>query len=207
VASTVAVPTVVLGLPSTKSVAALVMRVQAIIDAMTANAKTFVTPIPSLAQVQKDLDALNAAETAFKNHLGPRATRDDAMKVVVVDAHGLRVYVQQVVNGSPSQAEVIVEAAAMTLKKTGARSKNDLAVKQSASGSVRVIARATKGAKAHDWQYSTDGGKTWLDAPSTTKSSTTITGLTPGATVNYRVRALLKTGATDWSQPVSAVVT
>jgi hypothetical protein len=71
---------------------------------------------------------------------------------------------------------------------------------------VHVIAKATKGAKAHDWQFSTDGGKTWIDASPTTKSSTVITGLTPGALVHYRQRVITKTGPGNWCQAVAAIV-
>ncbi|HEX8792060.1 MAG TPA: hypothetical protein VF765_13990 [Polyangiaceae bacterium] len=32
---------------------------------------------------------------------------------------------------------------------------------------------------AYEWQYSTDGGKTWVMAPSTLQAKTTVTGLPP----------------------------
>jgi len=72
---------------------------------------------------------------------------------------------------------------------------------------VHVVAKATKGAKLNDWQYSVDGGKTWVSIPSTTKAKTTISGLTPGVEVTYRQRVQTKAGAQDWSQPISALVT
>jgi hypothetical protein len=48
---------------------------------------------------------------------------------------------------------------------------------------------------------STDGGRTWVDLPLTTKASTTIAGLTPGSTVTLRHRVLTKTGMGDWDAP------
>jgi hypothetical protein len=71
---------------------------------------------------------------------------------------------------------------------------------------VQVLAKATKGAQAHEWQLSTDGGKTWSDLPTTTKASTQVETLTVGATVTFRHRPVTKAGLGDWSQPVSAVV-
>jgi hypothetical protein len=50
---------------------------------------------------------------------------------------------------------------------------------------------------SHDWQYSSDGGKTWISAPSSLQAKTTLSGLTPLTTVMVRQ---------DWDQPVSAVV-
>ncbi len=85
--------------------------------------------------------------------------------------------------------------------------KPPLAVKQTSTGIVHVVAKATKGAKTNDWQYSVDGGKTWVSVPSTTKASTSISGLTPGVAVTYRQRIVTKAGPQDWSQPVSATVT
>jgi len=199
--------TVVLGLPKSTAIAPLIVHVTAIADAMTANKTMFPSPTPALTQVTTDLGTLTSAETAFKNHLGTKAARDAAREVVVSDAHQLLTYVQGIVNSSPSEAETIAVNAGMALKKTGAKSKADLSIRQIASGSVKVVAKATKGAKAHEWQYSTDGGKTWLDASSTTKSSTVVSGLQPGATVSIRKRVVTATGVSDWSQVVSAVVT
>jgi len=198
---------VVLGLPKSKTIAPLIVRVTAIVDAMTANKTMFTSPTPPLTQVTSDLATLTSAETAFKNHLGTKAARDTARATVVSDARQLLVYVQGIVNSNPSDAATIAANASMTLRKRGAQSKEALSIKHVLSGSVRVVARATKGAKAHDWQYSTDGGKTWIDVPSTTKSSTSISGLQPGTTVTVRNRVLMKAGPSDWSQPVSAIVT
>jgi hypothetical protein len=201
-----AVITVVLGLPKTRAIATTIVRVTSIADAIAANKAMFTSPTPPLTQVTSDLSTLTSAETAFKNRLGTKAARDSALAAVIADAHQLHVYVQQLVNANPSEAASIAQNASMTLRKTAARHTNDLSVKQIVSGSVKVVAKAVKGAKAHEWQYSTDGGKTWIDAPSTTKSSTTISGLLPGTTVSYRNRVLTTSGHSDWSSAISAVV-
>jgi len=74
------------------------------------------------------------------------------------------------------------------------------------TGTVEVVAKATKGAKMNDWQYSTDGGKTWIDAPPTSKATTTIPNLTPATTVMFRQRVFTKAGLSNWGQPVSALI-
>jgi hypothetical protein len=94
----------------------------------------------------------------------------------------------------------------LKLHQSPVRNKPPLAVKAGVSGSVQVVAKATKGAKANDWQMSTDGGKTWVDMPSTTKAMTTVANLTPGTTVQFRQRVLTKAGSSDWSIPVPHVV-
>jgi hypothetical protein len=95
----------------------------------------------------------------------------------------------------------------MMLRKVTAAHKQPLSVKQTVSGSVKVVAKATKGARGNEWQYSLDGGKTWIDVPPTTQANTTIHSLIPGAVVSYRQRVLTKAGLGDWSQPISALVT
>jgi hypothetical protein len=49
-------------------------------------------------------------------------------------------------------------------------------------------------------------GERWLVAPTTQQSKTTISGLTPGATVFFRYRPVTKAGEGDWSQPSSLIV-
>ena len=113
-------------------------------------------------------------------------------------------------NANPANlanAANIAQAAGMSLRKPPAQSKPPLAAKAGVtSGIVQLAAKATKGAKANNWQMSTDGGKTWVDLPETTKAKTQVANLTPGTTVQFRQRALTKAGVGDWSLPVPHVV-
>jgi len=197
---------VVLGLKQT-SVPALVQRATAIVSAMTANKATFPTPTPPLATVSADIAALQVAETALKNRIGNRADRDDKKQVVVSDMGQLHGYVQTTVNATPSQAEVIAADASMTIRRKPVRKgKAPLAVKQTVSSSVVVVAKATTGARTNDWQYSTDAGKTWIEWAPSLRSHTTITGLPAGVQVQLRSRAVTKAGPSDWTQPLAIVV-
>jgi hypothetical protein len=154
---------IVLGLP--RPVAALIIRMSAILEAMGANKGTFPSPTPALSVAQAHLDALQAAETATKTHAsGTVQARDAAKALVIADANQLHGYVQQLANATPTQADIIATAAAMSLRKAPVRSKSDLAVKQTVSGTVVVAAKATTGSRSYEWQVSTDGGKTWLSS-------------------------------------------
>jgi len=196
---------VVLGLP--RPVAALIIRMTAILDAMSANKTTFPSPPLAIALVTAHVAALSAAEAATKTKtVGTIQTRDAARKLVIEDANQLHGYVQQLANASPTEASIIAAAAAMTLRKNGAHPKSDLTVKQTLSATVSVVAKSVKGARAHEWQYSTDGGKTWLSAPPTAKASTTINDLPTGTLVHFRQRVITKAGAGDWSPPVAIAV-
>jgi hypothetical protein len=197
---------IVLNLP--KAVPALIVRANNIHDNMAQNAKTFPSPAPTLPVFATDVANLTTAEAAVKNRTkGAATTRDLALKAVVVDIHQLAAYVEGLANADPDNAASIAQEAAMALRKTAVRTKPTLTTKQTSTGVVHVVAKAIDGARANNWQYSTDGGKTWVSAPTSTKANTVITGLTPGSTVTFRHQAVTKAGAQDWSQPVTAIVT
>ena len=74
------------------------------------------------------------------------------------------------------------------------------------SGAVEVISKAASVRASYEWQYSVDGGKTWVSTPNTLQAKTTITGLPVATIVEFRVRATTKSGQGDWSQPTSLLV-
>ena len=197
---------VVLGITKSTPVATLIETSTTVITQMAANKATFSSPSPALTTVNAAITTLSSAQSAFKGHAGTRSARDDAWQALVQLMQQLRTYVQSVASANPAQASLIAQDAAMRLRKGPTRHKSDLSVKGVASGSVKVVAKALKGAKANEFQYSTDGGKTWVSAPVSTQAHTTITGLQPGLTVTYRHRPITKAGPGDWSQPVTAVV-
>ena len=74
------------------------------------------------------------------------------------------------------------------------------------SGTANLVAASAGRRASYEWEYSTDGGKTWVFAPPTLQAKTTVSGLTPGATVQFRYRPVTKTGEADWSAPVPLIV-
>jgi hypothetical protein len=80
------------------------------------------------------------------------------------------------------------------------------------TGQLVVTLMAVKGAKSYVLRYGvnplsgTPG--TWTDFVITSvRPATTISGLTPGTVYAFRVQALLKTGYTDWSEPLTMMCT
>jgi hypothetical protein len=198
---------VVLKLPH--KVAEFLIAAQAIHDKMAADPKTYPSPTPTLAVLASHIADLVTQEAATKSRtVGAVATRNAAQKVVANDLNSERAYVEGLVNADPENAVTIAANAGMSLRKAPVRSKSDLATKKGAvSGTVHLSAKATKGVRANEWQYSLDGGKSWIDLPSTTKAQTSVPNLTPGTTVWFRQRPITKTGLPDWGQPVSTLVT
>ncbi len=197
---------VVAALKLPRAVAQLIALAKAILQALVANKATFVSPTPATAKLSTDIDAVDAAETAAKTRAkGLAAIRDEKRKLLIADLHQLVAYVQQVANLTPDQAVSIIESAGMGVKKPSSHPKSDLAVQAATSSGVHLVAKATKGSRAHEWQYSTDQ-KTWTSAPPSTQAKTTIGNLPTGALVYFRHRAVTKAGPGDWSAIVAMAI-
>jgi hypothetical protein len=177
-----------------------------VVDAMSVS-PWFKTPPIAYVTVTSNVGTLTTAEGAMKlRTAGLKAKRDAALAVVITNLKQLHGYVQQVVIANPTEAANIAAAAGMRLRKVPNRSKGNLTVKQGVSGTVHLVARSVKGARAHDWQYSADGGKTWVGIPPTSQSHATISNLPPGLLAQFRARVVTKTGASDWTSPVVMAV-
>ena len=71
----------------------------------------------------------------------------------------------------------------------------------SAKAFAHVAARASC-----DWEWRTDGGKTWTRLPSTLQVKTTLAGVVPGTTAQCRFRSVTNTGASSSRQPATLLV-
>jgi len=183
---------------------------KAVYNGLSSNPGLFPKPNPPLTQLKTDIDALDSAETAAQTRAKGTAAARDA-KVVVVHSDLMKVcaYVQDVVDaGDPATAANTAQAAGFGLRKSKTASKSELSAKpnKTTSGSVDLVAKVGGVKSSHEWQYSTDGGKTWSSAQTTLQAKTTVPGLQPGNTVVFRHRAITKSGPAAWSQPVSLIV-
>jgi hypothetical protein len=194
-----------LKLPS--KVPALITYAQAIVKAMTGNA-SFPTPVPTLAAVTSAVNDLQAAETAaLARTKGAVATRDETRTALVRLLEPLKGYVQTAADANVENGASIIQSAGIALRKPTVRAARVFAAKPGAvSGTAQLVAASAARRASYEWEYSTDGGKTWVTAPSTLQAKTTVPGLTPGATVQFRYRPVTKTGEGDWSQPVSLIL-
>ena len=185
----------------------LIKLAQSVVQAMTGNAH-FPSPTPALTVVSAAITALDAAETATKTRAkGTVQVRDKARAAVVSALRGLKVYVQQMSDANPDQADAIIASALLNVRKPVVRSKHEFTAKAGpTSGSVHLVAKAAAPRGAYEWQWSADGGKTWTPAPTTLQSKTTILLLPLGVNCQFRFRPVLKTGEADWSQVVSLIV-
>jgi hypothetical protein len=119
----------------------------------------------------------------------------------------LRSYIQSVADLDGTNAASIIESAGVSLRKPSARKPRVFHAKPGpVSGTADVIAASAARRASYEWQYSTDGGKTWVMLPPTLQAKTSIAGLTPGSTAEFKYRAVTRTGADDWSPAVSLTI-
>ena len=198
--------TVSLGIPP--KVADLILYANTIVQKLTSN-PSFPTPTPTVAAIIAAVTDLQTAETsALSRAKGAATVRNDKRAVLVSLLHQLGGYVEAIADATPENGAAIIESAGLAVRKLPARGKRTFAVTQGPlSGSASVTAATAGPRSSYEWQYSTDGGKTWVFAPATTQGKTTITGLPVGTTVQFRYLTVTpKGGQGDWSQAVSLLV-
>ncbi len=198
-------PIAILNLPT--RVQPLITYARAIVTAMSANPHV-PAPTPALTVVTAAIDELQLAETAALTRAkGTAAVRNEKRAALVTLLRQLKGYVQTVADANTETGTSIIESAAIAVKKTGVRKPRVFAaVAGAVSGSARLVAPSAGARAFYEWQYSVDAGKTWAAAPGTMQAKTTIAGLTPGASVQFRYRPGTKSGEGDWSDPVTLIV-
>jgi hypothetical protein len=189
------------------SVPALITYAKGIVKGMTGN-PSFPSPTPALTVVTAAIDELQTAETAAQARTkGAATTRNDKRTALVVLLQQLRASIQKAAAADPTNGAAIIQNAGVAVRKLPTHHARTFAAKPGAvSGVAKVVAQSAARRASYEWQYSTDGDKTWLAAPATLQAKTTVSGLQPGATVQFKYRPLTKTGEGDWSQPVSLLV-
>jgi hypothetical protein len=118
-------------------------------------------------------------------------------------------YVNGLARLNQAQAAEIITSAKMMVIAEKSVNKQDFAVKQgSATGEVKLIALAakynSKRVKAcYDWQYSIDGGTTWIALDSTLVAKTVAAGMSVDVKTLFRKRfTTAKGGTTAWCNPI-----
>jgi hypothetical protein len=188
-------------------VPAMITYAQGIVKALTGN-PAFPAAAPTLPTVTQAIADLQTAETAaLARTKGAVAVRDEKRAALVKLLQELRGNIQTVADANPDTAGSLIQSAGIAVKKTPVRAPRTFTAKPGVvSGSVLLVTDAAARRAFYEWQSSADGGKTWVAAGSTLKTSTTVPGLTPGASVMFRYRAGTKTGEGDWSQTATIIV-
>ena len=190
-----------------KKVPALISYATSVVTAMTGNT-SLPTPAPTLAAVTAAITALQTAQSAaIARTKGAVTARNDKQAALVALLQELKAYIQKTADADTDNGSAIIQSAGVSVRKTPVRKPRVFSAVQGAvSGTAKLVTASAGPRASYEWQYSVDGGKTWVAALSTLQAKTSVTGLTSGATVQFRHLAVTKTGQGDWSAPVSLLV-
>ncbi|HEY3818276.1 MAG TPA: hypothetical protein VGL81_13945 [Polyangiaceae bacterium] len=186
------------------SVPALLLAVQAVLEAMTGN-PFFPNPTPPLSTVGAALSELRESQvTAESRTRGMAAVRNEKRTALVSLVKRLKAYVQGVADDDPEKAASIIESAHMSVWKPGPGAKLPFDVKAGAvEGAVRLVVRAAAKEAVYYWQWSADAGKTWSAESKALKANTVLKALPPGQVCLFRYRTKTRKSETDWSEPIA----
>jgi hypothetical protein len=177
---------------------------QGIVKGITNN-PNLPSPVPTVAELTQALTDLQNAETAaLARTKGAVAARNEKRTTLVSLLQQLRGYVQVQADGNPENGASIIENAGLAVKKAPTRAPRVFSVKPgTVSGEVKVFAPSAGLRTSYEWEYSIDGGATWLTMQPTIQAKTSLVGLKPGSSVMFKYRWVSKTGVSDWSLPIT----
>lgn len=167
----------------------------------------FPSPDLPLDQLTQDLDGLEVAETTARNGgKGTVAARNLAQQTVCEDLVILKGYVRKICNQNPGQADLIIESSGMTRKQYTKPDKAELAARLGRlPETIRLDAKARRGS-LYEWQWSSNGGQTWLALDITDVANATLSSVTAETTYSFRFRTKRKGVVSEWSQTVTLTV-
>jgi cell pole-organizing protein PopZ len=190
-----------------RKVPALISYATSVVTAMTGNT-SFPAPAPTLAEVTAAITALQTAQSAaIARTKGAVTARNDKKAGLVALLQEMKAYIQKTADADAENSSAIIQSAGVSVKKTAVRKPRVFdAVQGAVSGTAKLVTASAGNRASYEWQYSIDGGKTWVAALATLQAKTSVTGLTPGSTVQFRYLAVTKAGQGDWSPAVSLIV-
>jgi hypothetical protein len=187
---------------------------QAIYDTCMAHQATFSSIAALLATLLARIQAYTLSQQQLNNGQGTAEERNLEASRLGSCLESLRTNVQLLCDQSPDQAATLAAAAGMKLRKRPARTKLPIEAVQVKPGTtvhleanVGLLTADIKGRVTFNWQFTSDGGKTWINAPSTPHGRTDVAGLQAMQTYGFRVNVTSAAGDTEWCQMVSLLVT
>lgn len=184
-------------------------KARTIVTSLTGN-PNFPTPTPALAVITAAIDALETSAATvqstrakLKTDVSEQSANEDVLDGIMSQLVG---YVQSVAGDD----ETKIHSAGMDARSAKGPSSSDPTLPEALSatvgdhdGEMDLSWDPVPKAKSYIIQVSVDPptDTSWKQAGVSTKSSFTVTGLTPGARYQFRVAAVSTGGQSGWSDP------
>jgi hypothetical protein len=179
---------------------------------------TYNNPNPSLPVFLTLITNVSTAQQAVRTRVvGAAEARNVQLSFLVSAMETERTFIQSLADASPAHASTLIRNAGLAIAATSVYTKGLLTLRAGReSGSI--ICDANVGllvgvGVAHpsqnrffNWEYTLDGGKTFVTMPSTTKGKTLLQNLVPLTLVGVRVNLNIGSGPGPWSPVVTIPV-
>ena len=127
-------------------------------------------------------------------------------RILVSAFNFIKAHVEFVANAAVDPATVIISAGMQVATVGGANGVSVLTLDAMGAGKLQVRVPRQTDEKAFLYEYSTDGGTTWLELAYSSLGKVALANQTPGATIFVRYLAISKTGKGAYSQAKSAII-
>jgi hypothetical protein len=188
------------------NVAGLILYGRQVWSSVSLNPGLLPNPNPTVAAATANLDALQTAE-ALVPHGGPPAVASRNLKQTAVesDFKVFKAYLLALCLANPGLADAMITAATLRQGKVTRAQKPFLAAKM---GKIpnQIVLRAKAVARrsvSYCWQFSLDGGKTWVTIGTTTEANTSLLNSTSLTAYMFRIQTTIKQTTSAWSETIS----
>ena len=181
---------------------------QTIINSITASATYFPTaslPMP-LASVTASINNLHSAILATGSGSSSSISNmHEKERIVLSIFNVLRAYVEMQANNT-ADPKTVIEAAGMTaVTLSGGVPVTELTLSAIGNGTVQTWVPRGQGEAAFIYQYSSDGGTTWIEFECSKLATVTLKNQTPASILHFRYAPIGKTKGA-FSQSKSVIV-
>lgn len=199
-----------------RNTADVLRRARAMDNGMGDNAAQFTAPSPPLSVLEAQIAKVEQCQAQVEaGGRGMASARDFERSTLVGMMESERQYVQLLADSTPTwEAKVaLIQASGLEVAGDTSYQKAVLTVRQGPPGTVeldayaRLLAGKRGPMRFFNWEYTTNGGQSFVALPPTPISKTTVANLTPLTTVGFRVCVTHSDGTTGaWSQVVMFLV-
>jgi hypothetical protein len=201
-----------------KKVTAVVARAEAMDSGMGSDTVTYANPNPPLSAFKVLITNVTTSQPAVQARtVGAKETRDVQLRLLIAGMESERLYIQSLADANAARAAEIIRNAGLMIAALPIHTKLLLVLRNGAKEGTVVCdanvgllvgadAKHPHAARFFGWEYSVDGGKSFVAAPTTAYGKTLLTGLTPLTMVGVRVNITILGVTSPWSDVATILV-
>jgi hypothetical protein len=177
---------------STLSVDGKVTRGEFILNSMQTSGNFTDTPVSYTESTGVTNDLHNASVAAASGATGLISAMHGYERVFTDTFNFIRSYVERKANKSTDPKSIIESAGMVAYTITGNSGVTDITLTATGNGSIKVQVPRNAGEVAFIYQYSTDGGATWIEFAISKMATVEIPNQTPASIIHVRYAAITK---------------